>query len=243
MKKNKMVYIISATFIVIALILGLSFKSAFDHINSIKVTGLAKKDFISDIIVWEATFSTRNMVLEEAYNKLDIDKNIISQYLTKNNVPEDDFIFSSISISKEYENKTDRDGIRTREFVGYNLYQNIKIESKAVNEIEYLSRDVTSLIDKGIQIQSEKPHYFYSKLSDLKIDMIAQATKDASLRAAKIAESANSNLGKLISAKMGVFQIVAKNSTEEYTWGGRHNKTSKHKTATVTAKLEYGIGL
>ena len=73
--------------------------------------------------------------------------------------------------------------------------------------------------------------------------MIAQATKDASLRAAKIAESANSSLGKLINAQMGVFQIVAKNSTENYTWGGRHNKTSKYKTASVTAKLEYRIGL
>ena len=73
--------------------------------------------------------------------------------------------------------------------------------------------------------------------------MIAEATKDATIRAAKIAESSNSSLGKLINAQMGVFQIVAKNSTENYTWGGRHNKTSKHKTASVTAKLEYKIGL
>lgn len=243
MKNYKMISIISSTLIIIALILGISFKSAFDHISSIKVTGSAKKDFISDIIVWEATFSAKNIILEDAYKKLDIDKKIISQYLTSNNIPKDDFIFSSISISKEYENKTDRDGIRTREFSGYSLYQNIKIESKAVNEIEYLSRDVTSLINKGLEIQSERPYYFYSKLSDLKIDMIAEATKDARVRAKRIAESANSRLGNLINAQMGVFQIIAKNSTESYTWGGRHNKTSKHKTATVTAKLEYSIGI
>ena len=167
MKKNKIIYIISTTLIVIALILGISFKSAFDQINSIKVRGSAKKDFTSDIIVWEATFSAKNMILEEAYKKLDIDKNIISQYLTKNNIPKNDFIFSSISISKEYENQTDRDGFRTSEFVGYNLRQNIKIESKAVNEIEYLSRDVTSLIDRGIEIQSDRPYYFYSKFISL----------------------------------------------------------------------------
>ncbi|MDC1050616.1 SIMPL domain-containing protein [Candidatus Marinimicrobia bacterium] len=243
MNKNKIIYIISSTLIVIALILGVSFKSAFDHINSIKVTGSSKTDFISDTIVWKATFGAKNLILEQAYKKLDIDKKIISKYLVDNNVPEADFVFSSISISKDYENRTDRDGIRTREFVGFNLHQNIKIESKAVNEIEHLSREVTSLIDKGLEIQSEKPYYFYSKLSDLKIDMIAQATKDASLRAKKIAESANSRLGNLINAQMGVFQIVAKNSTENYTWGGRHNKTSKHKTASVTAKLEYNIGL
>ena len=243
MNKNKIIYIISSTLIITALILGISFKSAFDRINSIKVTGSSKTDFISDTIVWKATFGAKNLILEQAYKKLDIDKKIISEYLVDNNVPEDDFVFSSISISKDYENRTDRDGIRTREFIGFNLHQNIKIESKAVNEIEHLSREVTSLIDKGLEIQSEKPYYFYSKLSDLKIDMIAKATKDASLRAKKIAESANSRLGYLINAQMGVFQIVAKNSTENYTWGGRHNKSSKHKTASITAKLEYNIGL
>jgi len=243
MNKNKTIYIVSTTLIVIALILGISFKSAFNHINSIKVTGSSKTDFISDTIVWKATFGTKNLVLEQAYKKLDKDKQIISKYLIDNNVPKEDFIFSSISMSKDYENRTDRDGIRTREFVGYSLHQNIKIESKAVDEIEYLSREVTTLIDKGLEIQSERPYYFYSNLSDLKINMIAEATKDASLRASKIAESANSRLGKLIKAQMGVFQIIAKNSTENYTWGGRHNKTSKHKTATVTAKLEYTIGL
>ena len=73
--------------------------------------------------------------------------------------------------------------------------------------------------------------------------MISEATKDASLRATKIAESSKSSLGKLIKAQMGVFQIIAKNSTEDYSWGGRHNKTSKHKTATVTMKLDYNIGI
>ena len=128
MNKNKIIYIISSTLIVIALILGVSFKSAFDHINSIKVTGSSKTDFISDTIVWKATFGAKNLILEQAYKKLDIDKKIISKYLVDNNVPEEDFIFSSISISKDYENRTDRDGIRTREFVGFNLHQNIKID-------------------------------------------------------------------------------------------------------------------
>ena len=67
------------------------------------------------------------------------------------------------------------------------------------------------------------------------------ATKDAKLRSEMIAKSSNSILGKLLTAQMGVFQIIAKNSTENYSWGGSHNKTSKHKTATVTMKLEYSI--
>ena len=51
MNKNKIIYIILSTLIITALILGISFKSAFDHINRIKVTGSSKTDFISDTIV------------------------------------------------------------------------------------------------------------------------------------------------------------------------------------------------
>jgi len=243
MKNYKIFYIISPTLIIIALILGLSFKTAIETRSNIKVTGSAKRDFVSDIIVWESIFGTKNIELEAAYKKLDKDREIIKNYLVNNNIPENDFIFSSIEISKDYENKTDRDGIRMREFKGYVLAQNLKIESSAVDKIEYLSRDITILIDSGIEIQSQQPYYFYSKLADLKIDMISEATKDAKLRATKIADSAESSLGKLLNAQMGVFQIIAKNSTENYSWGGRHNKTSKHKTATVTMKLAYDIGL
>ena len=71
--------------------------------------------------------------------------------------------------------------------------------------------------------------------------MIAEATHDARERAEKISDNANATLGKLTYAQMGVFQIIAKNSTENYSWGGTHNKTSKHKTATVTMRLNYDI--
>ena len=243
MKNHKYLYILSPTLIIIALILGLSFKTAIARSSNISVTGSAKRDFISDTIVWESIFSTKKMELKDAYTQLDKDREIITEYLISNNISKSEFVFSAIDISKHFENITDSDGIRMREFKGFVLKQTVKIESNAVDKIELISRDITSLIDSGVQIQSQSPYYFYSKLSDLKIDMIAEATEDAKLRASKIASSSGSSLGNLLNAKMGVFQIIATNSTENYSWGGTHNKTSKHKTATVTMKLSYDIGL
>jgi hypothetical protein len=76
-------------------------------------------------------------------------------------------------------------------------------------------------------------------LAALKIEMIANATKDANQRATKIAENAGSKVGGLKNANMGVFQIVAQNSSEEYSYGGSFNTDSKRKTASITVKLEY----
>ncbi|WP_342774044.1 SIMPL domain-containing protein [Muriicola soli] len=78
-------------------------------------------------------------------------------------------------------------------------------------------------------------------MADLKIEMIAQATEDARLRAEKIAQNAGGELGDLLSAKMGVFQITGQNSDEEYSWGGVYNTSEKKKTASITMRLDYEV--
>jgi len=59
-------------------------------------------------------------------------------------------------------------------------------------------RSVTSLIKEGIEIGLEAPRYLYTKLSELKINMLAEATKDATSRAEQIINNANGRLGKLV---------------------------------------------
>ena len=70
---------------------------------------------------------------------------------------------------------------------------------------------------------------------------VLNITPDSPISAAQfsITQYADSKLGHLINAEMGVFQIVAQNSTEGYSWGGAFNTDSKRKTATITVKLEY----
>ena len=241
---KKLSIILGTLFIIILLITGLSInlswvnKSKEENIN---VTGSAKRDFTSDIIVWSATYHNKNMSLKEAYKDLDRDRDVIKTYLLEQNIPTEDILFTSISMTEKYKTAVDKDGVRTHDFDGYYLSQNITIESKLVEKIELLSRNITNLIDLGVEIQSNQPYYFYSKLEDLKIDLISEATENATLRAVKIAEKSNSHFGKVKKAQMGVFQIIAKNSTENYTWGGAHNKTSKKKTASVTMKLSFEI--
>ena len=127
------------------------------------------------------------------------------------------------------------------EFVGYELTQSIKIESKDVDKIEKLSREITELLNQGVKFYSEPPRYYYTKLADLKIEMISKATEDARIRAEKISEFSGGNLGELQSARMGIFQITGQNSNEDYSWGGTYNTSSREKTASITMKLNYEI--
>lgn len=92
-----------------------------------------------------------------------------------------------------------------------------------------------------MKFYSEPPRYYYTKLADLKIEMISKATEDARIRAEKISEFSGGNLGELQSARMGIFQITGQNSNEDYSWGGTYNTSSREKTASITMKLNYEI--
>lgn len=239
--KNSGILIISLAVVLSVGMLARTYKNRHNYTNNISVTGLGSKDFTADLIVWEGSFNRKSMDFKEASAALGKDREIIRAYLISKGIAEKDIVFSSVDISKDYDETTDKEYHTTRTFTGYLLKQSISLESHDIPKIESISREVTDLIDKGVEFYSDPPSYYYTKLSELKIDLLAAATKDGQNRAQKIAENAGSKLGKLKSADMGIFQIVAQNSDENYSWGGAYNTTSYYKTATITVKLVYAV--
>lgn len=210
--------------------------------GEIQVTGLGKADFASDLIVWEANFMSESKELSTAYKSLEEYKAIINKYLLDKGVKAEEIVFSAVKTRELKKSNYSSEGEYIgQEFTGYQLRQTVQIESKEVSKIETISREVTELLNQGLQLYSDPPRYYYTKLADLKIEMISKATQDARTRAEHISKYSGGELGKLQSAKMGVFQITGQNSKEEYSWGGTFNTTSKEKTASITMKLIYTI--
>ena len=240
MKSHINTILIALAIIATALIGSDAFKSRNTNKNSISVTGLGSESFVSDLIVWSGSFAKRNYSLKQAYYELEKDKQVIQDYMIDEGLKRSNLIFSAVDINKEFKNIYDEKGnYKGQEFVGYRLTQEVEIESKQVEKVEGISRNISELINRGIEFDSKSPRYYYTGLAELKLKMISAATKDANNRAKNIAKNAESKVGKLKSAKMGVFQIVGQNSSESYSWGGSFNTSSKRKTASITIKLEY----
>ena len=238
---NKYVgFSIALSVVLSAYLLADAFRNRNESSNVISVTGLGSKDFASDLIVWSGSFHKMNPELKIAYSELDAAREVIKGYLVQKGIPSEEIIFSAIDIEQQFDTRYDENGNQLSSvFKGYRLQQSVQIESRQVELVEGVSRNVTELINSGIEFYSNKPNYYYTRLAELKIEMIAEATKDASLRAQKIAENAGGYLGDLKSADMGVIQIVGQNSSDDYSWGGSFNTTSKNKTASITVNLQY----
>ena len=242
MKTNINPTIIAIAVIISAFLFSNAFQNRNQHNDTISVTGSGSKNFVSDLIVWRGSFSKKSLILKEAYAALDSDREIIKKYLVSKGLQESDLVFSAVAINKDFDTTYDaNENIRQQLFTGFTLTQNVQVESKAVDKVEAISREVTELINSGVEFYSNPPEYYYTKMAALKIEMIAEATKDANARAKSIAENADSDLGKLKKSEMGVFQIIAQNSSEDYSWGGSFNTSAKKKSANITVKLMYQV--
>ncbi|WP_299052487.1 SIMPL domain-containing protein [uncultured Polaribacter sp.] len=240
MKQHTSSIVFGIAIVVSSIFLGKAFTDRNKTDGEIRVTGLGKADFSSDLIVWEGKFNAKNVDLKKAYLTLEVKKNTIKKYLSNKGIKTEQLVFSAVKTNKLSKSLySDSGKYMGSEFVGYELSQSIQIESRDVDRVEKVSREVTELLNQGVEFYSESPRYYYTKLADLKIEMISKATEDAKVRAENISKFSGGKLGQLKSAKMGIFQITGQNSKEDYSWGGTFNTSSREKTASITMKLIY----
>lgn len=181
--------------------------------QTITVTGSAKRRLRSDLVIWRSTVTQRGADVATAYKQLARQVPQVTAYLQKKGVPPAEIIVSSVTTRKVL--GRNKEGVELPDVIlSYELEQTIEIRSTAVDKIAQISREATELINEGILLESEDPQYLYTKLGELKIQMLAEASKDAKVRADQIAASTGSKIGKLRSARMGVMQVNPADASE-----------------------------
>ena len=209
--------------------------------SGITATGSASCDFESDLIVWRGSFSVHGDTPKDAYSTIKEDAELVKKYLEENGVAGDEMVFSSINISQTYTSRYDEEGrYLGEEQDGYDLTQGMTVTSHDIDKVEEISRDITTLIEAGVELESQQPEYYYTKLDEMKLDLIEKATANAKNRIDIMAAGPGRAPGKLLSANLGVFQITAKNSSSEsYSYDGVLDTSSRFKTAVITVRLNY----
>lgn len=206
--------------------------------EAITVTGSAKKRITSDLVVWSAGVSAQAPGLTAAYQQLSDNIPRIKQYLLSKGIPEQQMTVSAITTTPQ--KRQDANGNETSEITGYMLQQQIEVRSNDVQKIAQVAREATELINQGILIESKPPQYYYTQIGDLKIEMLGEAAKDAKERAEKIASSTGNSIGSVRSAKMGVLQITAADSTDVSDYGV-YDTTTIDKDMTAVVNVSFAV--
>ncbi len=228
---------IAAATIISSIILSQGFLKVTKFVKEqINVTGSAQEDIKSDYVVWTCSFTRKQAELPAAYKGLKEDLEKVKQYLIAKGVSDNEIIASQISTERIY--KKNEKGNDTNDIEAYRLSQWVEVRSNDVDRITQISRESTELIDGGIEFVSNAPEYFYTKLDELKVQMLSRATQNAKQRAENMVKATGNKIGFMRSARMGVFQITPVNSTEVSDWGVNDTTSlDKKVTAVVTASF------
>ncbi len=205
--------------------------------DALSVTGSAKRPIRSDYIIWRVSISSQQPTPQAAYQELKTRTERVQRYLQEKQVPNDVVKLSSIDTSTIPEVVNNRETGKT---LAYRLNQRFEIRSNDVDRIEKLSQQSTELINEGIPLVSEAPEYLYTQLAKLRVEMVAEATKDAKQRAEAIARSTGNRVGSVQSAQTGVFQITSRNSTEVSN-SGIYDTSSVEKDITAVVSVKFAM--
>jgi len=206
--------------------------------QTITVKGYAERDITSDLATWSATLVSRDADLMSAYQRLERDRTHLIEYLAGKGFEAARITLNPVGI--ETLRRRDERGNQTNAIESYVLVQGVSIESTQVESVGAAARDVSSLIGAGVELLAESPRYLYTKLEDLKLELLAEATENGRQRAERLVTASPNRVGSLRNASQGVFQITPAYSTEVSS-SGMNDTSSLRKVTKAVVTLEYAI--
>ncbi|MHC4818822.1 MAG: SIMPL domain-containing protein [Planctomycetota bacterium] len=206
--------------------------------QTLAVKGLARQRIRSDIAVWQIDVKGEGASLEEAFAMLEKGRQSVRAFLRSRPFEAEEVGVGAIRTVTHY--ARDAQGDETREVAAYSLQGGLTVTSGELERVAAAAGEVTELIREGVLVVSQPPAYYYSRLADLKIELMALASRDARARADAIADHTGCRVADVREARMGVLQITPPHSTEVRSYGIFDTSTIE-KDVRAVVSVTFGI--
>ncbi len=205
--------------------------------ESISVAGSARRNISSDLVVWRGTLTVDGDTLLQAQSELQTKTSAIETFLKSHNITNAQY--QPIAISRILGRTGTGDDAQTVT-VGFRLNRAVEVRSMEIDTVLAMDSAITTLIQGGIEFAASTPEFIWTKAGEAKIEMLADAAKDARARADQIASQGGRSISRMRSARMGVFQITPIYSTQN-SWDGMNDTTSREKTVTAVVNASFAL--
>ncbi len=175
-------------------------------LNTAEAKGLAERRVMSDHANWEIIYTVAGKNrgdIPQLYVKAEQDQQTIIDLLQKSGFEERE-VKAGVLDYQYHEFRDDKQVLvdQTHRLVG-----SITVDTEKVEQVSKVRTSVSKLIAQGINIENLAPAYRFTKLNEIKPDMLREATKNARIAATEFAENAGVNVGGIRSARQGSFYV------------------------------------
>lgn len=200
-----------------------------EYERTVTVKGLSEQEFMADIVIWPVQFTLADNNLQALYANIDNSTQTIIQFLTEQGINRDDISLTSPAITDK---SAQQYGGNQRAEFRYTGMQTVTVYSDDIEAVREVMSKLSELGKEGIVLTGNnyqsQTEYLFTRLNEIKPDMIEEATRKAREVAEKFADDSDSSLGKIRRASQGQFSISP-----------RDNNNPHIKKVRVVSTIEY----
>lgn len=224
-----------------AFILGVQGKRAVSGQQSITVKGLAEKPIKADSAEWTLTVSVTQPTQAAALEQLAVERKVVEAFLLKQGFAAENWAADVETLNPHYDEVFIKDVPRQVQN-GFDAYQNIRVTSKDLNKITTANKALLQLRAENHPVNAAPPSFLVSDLENIKMSLIADATKNARTRATEFVKQDGVQVGVMKSASQGAFYILpVGGDAGDDSYGGVYDKSTIDKIARVVVTIVYNI--
>lgn len=185
--------------------------------RSVTVKGLSEREYKSDIVIWPIQFTAAGNDIGSLYSSIEENTLKIKKFLEENGISSKEITFASPAITDK---SAQQYGSNNKPVFRYAAIQSVTVYSKNIDVVRVVMGSLSELGKKGIVFTGgnyqSKTEYIFTRLNEIKPEMIEEATRKAREVAQKFATDSKSKLGKIKKASQGQFSINARDNNNPH---------------------------
>ncbi|MEZ5524447.1 MAG: SIMPL domain-containing protein [Pseudomonadales bacterium] len=176
--------------------------------RSVTVKGLSEREYPADIVIWPIQFTVAGNDIGTLYRDIEQQSKSIRSFLESNGIPAEEISNGTPAITDK---SAQQYGNGARPEFRYTAIQTVTVYSQNVDAVRSVMGSLSQLGTQGIVITGDnyqaRTEYLFTRLNEIKPEMIEEATTKAREVAEKFAKDSKSRLGKIKRASQGQFSI------------------------------------
>ncbi|MDZ4375710.1 MAG: SIMPL domain-containing protein [Phenylobacterium sp.] len=175
--------------------------------RSVTVRGLSERIVKSDLAVLPLRFASAGDDLAAVQAKVDQDLATVRRFLAQQGYAPAEIDLGRLQVTDQYAREYQSQNVGAR----YQVAQTVIVRSTNVDRVQATTRSLDALLRQGVVLQDYTgPSYLFTKLNDVRPEMIGQATASARTGAQQFARDSGATLAGIRTATQGSFEILGR---------------------------------
>lgn len=205
-------------------LLGDGLRRAHAAERSVTVRGLAERDVTADLATWTIAYASTGSDLANVRAEVEQNTNAVRAYFKGLGFPDDALSATGVGVN-QYTNN----GIPN-----ITITQRMQLRTTDIERAQRAVANQFDLVRRGVTLQEGSAmSYSFTKLNDIKPEMVAAATKDARAAAEQFAKDSGTGVGGIKSATQGYFSIEPRDGDASGGYGAADTPFKKVRVVTT----------